>query len=221
MEINPPCYCSCRNGMEMDIFVLSCHLAWHKLCLCIQKASLYDSSNILLSALFKICSSVQREITGISVTKRPGRTHVLFSGRRQNAHQTTLKGKPITFYFQKALIFYSCHYVLKSAQVFIGSYPVQSCEGGDTCFSSCSVHLPLVSYLTPCPHQCCSNSVNIWSRNCVFPHPAALCEAPKGFLPVKVSRSDPLRATLRCIPSFPQSSGLWSRTIPFATSAAN
>lgn len=149
MEINPPCYCSCRNGVEMDIFVLSCHLAWHKLCLCIQKASLYDSSNILLSALFKICSSVQREITGISVTKRPGRTHVLFSGRRQNAHQTTSKGKPITFYFQKALIFYSCHYVLKSAQVFIGSYPVRSCEGGDTCFSSCSVHLPLVSYLTP------------------------------------------------------------------------
>ena len=46
---------------------------------------------------------------------------MLFSGQKQNAHQNTSKGKLITFYFEKALIFYSCHYILKSAQVFIGS----------------------------------------------------------------------------------------------------
>lgn len=219
--VNSPCYCSCKNYVEMDIFVHPCHLAQHELCLCIQKASLYDSSNILLSAVFKICSPVKRENTGIYLSKRLGRTHVLFSGQKQNAHQNTSEGKPITFYFEKALIFYSCHYVLKTAQVFIGSYPVQSHEGGDTCFSSCSVHLSLVSKFTPCPHQCCSNSVDIWSHSCVFPLPAALWETLKGFLPVKVSVSDPRRATLRCIPNFPQSSGLWSKIIRFATSAAN
>lgn len=141
--VNPPCYYSCKNGVKINIFVHLCHLAQHELCLCIQKASLYDSSNIPLSAVFKIFSPMQRENTGIYVTKRLGRTHVLFSGRKQNAHQNTSKGKPITFYFQKALIFYSCHYVLKSAQVFIGGYPVWSREGGDTCFSSCSVHKSL------------------------------------------------------------------------------
>lgn len=166
--------------MEVDIFVLPCHLAWHELRLCIQNASLYDSWNILLSALFKICSPVQRESTGIYVTKRPRRTHVLFSGQKQNAHQNMSKGKPITFYFQKALIFYSCHYVLKSAQVFIGSYPVQSCEGGDTCFSSCLFTYPhLLTH--PWPHQCCSNSVSIWSCSCMFPHQLPFVRLPRVF----------------------------------------
>lgn len=142
--VNPPCYYSFKNGVEMDIFVYPCHLALHELCLCIQKVSLYDSSSIPLSAVFRVCSPMQREYTGICVTKRLLRTHVLFSGQ-QHAHQNTSKGKPITFYFQKALIFYSRHYVLKSAQVFIGSYSVRSREGGDTCFSSCSVYLSLVS----------------------------------------------------------------------------
>lgn len=143
-EVNPPCCSSCKNGVKMGIFVHPCHLVQHKLCLCIQKASLYDFSNIFLSAVFKTFSLVQWENTGICVTRRLGRTHALCSGRKQNAHQNTSKGKPITFYFQRALIFYSCHYVLKSAQVFIGSYPVRSREGGDTCFSSCPVHLSLV-----------------------------------------------------------------------------
>lgn len=98
----------------------------------------------------------------------------------QNAHQNMSKGKPITFYFQKALIFYSCHYVLKSAQVFIGSYPVQSCEGGDTCFSSCLFTYPhLLTH--PWPHQCCSNSVSIWSCSCVFPHQLPFVRLPRVF----------------------------------------
>ena len=74
--------------------------------------------------MFKICSPAQRENVGNRKEPRrkwPGKTHALFSGRKQNVHQNTSKGKPITFYFQKALIFYSYHYVLKSTQVFIGS----------------------------------------------------------------------------------------------------
>lgn len=38
--VNPPCYSSCKNGVEMDIFVHPCHLAQHELCLCTQKANL-------------------------------------------------------------------------------------------------------------------------------------------------------------------------------------
>lgn len=99
-------------------------MAQHELGSCIQKASIYDFSNMFPNPVFKICSSTQRENVGNGKKrrgKRLGRTHALVSGRKQNAHQNTSKGKLITLYFQKALIFYSYHYVLKSAQVFIGS----------------------------------------------------------------------------------------------------
>lgn len=179
-EINPPCYCSCRKGVEMEIFVHPCHLAQHELCLGIQKANLYDSANIPLSAVFKICSPVQRENTAIYVTKRLGRTCVFLSGRKQNAHQNTSKGKPITFYFQKALIFYSCHYILKSAQVFIGSYPVQVVKEEIPVFQVVLFTYPSSPNSHPVP---ASAAVTQWLSGVtiVCSPPAALWEAPKGF----------------------------------------
>lgn len=37
--VNPPCYSSSKNGVEIGIFVHPCHLAQHELCSCIWKAN--------------------------------------------------------------------------------------------------------------------------------------------------------------------------------------
>lgn len=60
-EVNPPRYSSCKSGEEMDVFVHPCHLAWHELGLCIQKASLYNFSDMFLNIVFEIDASAQRE----------------------------------------------------------------------------------------------------------------------------------------------------------------
>jgi len=45
-EVNPPYCCSCENSEELGVFVHPCHLAWCELGLRMQKASLYDFSEM-------------------------------------------------------------------------------------------------------------------------------------------------------------------------------
>lgn len=103
-------------------------------------------------------------------------------------HQNTSKGKLITFHFQKALIFYSYYYILKSTQVFIGSAIATQSR-------VMKEEIPVfqvVMFAHPCSpnsyHICTGSAVTLW-----IPGVAVVCshtscpfhEAPKGFFAPK------------------------------------